>query len=193
MIWSSKCSECVICLLLYFFSLPDEITTLLFMSVCKGFAGGAGETGEQSQKVWCCDTPTTKRMSPLSVWFSQQHTERCQCKVIFISTAKLYLWSQSTSQIQVTILFVHLHNLFFIFLHWCLYFNADGLVYWKRLSSVSEAARPCFSCGSVIKTFMSRTAATSSFRRKWQTSSSNLHAARILLMTNCLTGWKNAV
>ena len=40
---------------------------ILFMSVCKGFTGGAGETGEQSQKVWCCHTSTTKRMSPLSV------------------------------------------------------------------------------------------------------------------------------
>lgn len=162
--------------------------SLLLMSVCKGFAGGAGETGEQSQKVWCCDTPTAKRMSPLSDWFSQQHTERRQCKVIFISTAKLHLWRQSTSQIQVTILCVHPHNLLFLFLHWCLYFNADGLVYWTRSASVSEAARPCFSCGSVIKGFMSRTAATSSFRRIWQTSSSNLHAARILLMTNCLAG-----
>lgn len=65
MIWSSKCKECGIYLLLLLFSPSYEISPSIH--VCKGFAGGAGETGEQSQKVWCCDTPTTERMSPLSV------------------------------------------------------------------------------------------------------------------------------
>lgn len=40
---------------------------LLCTTVCKGFAGGVGETGEQCQKVWRSDTPAAERMSPISV------------------------------------------------------------------------------------------------------------------------------
>lgn len=32
-----------------------------------GFAGGARETGEQCEEIWCCDPSTSERVSSVSV------------------------------------------------------------------------------------------------------------------------------
>lgn len=64
------------------------------MFVCEGPTGGTGEEGEHFEKVWSRHSPAPERVSPFSVWFSKQHSEGSQCKVVLQTFLLLFhSWS----------------------------------------------------------------------------------------------------
>ena len=65
---------------------------LCFFVICEGFARGTGETGEQSEEVWSRDPPAAEGVSPVSLRFTQQRPEGCQCKVNSINCNRYIMY-----------------------------------------------------------------------------------------------------